>query len=72
MAFDLYDLIDHGTELLGWQPATPDGQQRMAADLRLLGELQAITAQVGAALETRGVRPVSWGPFWGPAQTPNP
>ncbi len=50
MACNLYELIDLGTELLGWQPATPDGQQRMAADLRLLGELQAMTAREGAAL----------------------
>jgi len=26
MACDLYDLIDLGTELLAWQPATADGQ----------------------------------------------
>jgi hypothetical protein len=60
MALDLYELIELGTELLDWQPATTDGQQRMAADLRLLGELQAITAQEGAALGTRGVRPSAW------------
>jgi hypothetical protein len=53
MDCDLYDLIDLGTEVLDWQPATVDGQQRMAADLRLLGELQAITDQEGAALGTR-------------------
>jgi hypothetical protein len=72
MPCNLYELIDLGTELLDWQLATPEGQQPMAADLRLLGELQAITAQEGAAPETRGVRPVGWGPFWGPTQTPNP
>ncbi len=50
MACNLYELIDLGTELLDWQLTTPDGQQRMAADLRLLGELQALTAQEGAEL----------------------
>ncbi len=52
MTLDLDELIDLGTELLGRQPAKPDGQQRMAADLRLLGELQAMTAREGAALRT--------------------
>jgi hypothetical protein len=52
MTLDLYELIDLGTELLNWQPATPDGQERMAADLRLLAETQALTAGEGAALGT--------------------
>ena len=52
MALDLYDLIDHGTELLGWQPATPDGQERMAADLRLVAELVATTAAEAGPLGT--------------------
>jgi hypothetical protein len=36
MALDLYDLIDLGTALLDWRTDTPEGQQLMAADLRLL------------------------------------
>ena len=48
MALDLYDLIDHGSQLLGWSTGTPEGQQRMAADLRLLVELQELTAAEAA------------------------
>jgi hypothetical protein len=44
MACNLYELIDLGTELLDWQLATPEGQLRMAADLRLPGGLQQMTA----------------------------
>jgi hypothetical protein len=43
MALDLYDLIDHGAQLLGWSTDTPAGQQRMAADLMLLAELEQLT-----------------------------
>ena len=52
MALDLYDLIDLGGELLGWQPATPGGQGRMAADLRLVAELEATTAAEAGPLGT--------------------
>jgi hypothetical protein len=45
MALDLYDLIDHGTALLDWRTDTPEGQQRMAADLKLLAELHRTTLQ---------------------------
>ncbi len=40
---NLFTLIDLATELLDWEPATVAGQQRMAADLRLLAELQRDT-----------------------------
>ena len=43
MALDAFTLIDLGTELLGWQPTTAEGQERMAADLKLLAELHALT-----------------------------
>jgi peroxiredoxin len=39
MALDLYDLIDHGAQLLGWSTDTPEHQQRMADDLMLLADL---------------------------------
>jgi hypothetical protein len=48
MALDLYDLIDHGAQLLGWSTDTPAGQQRMAADLKLLAELEQLTAAEGS------------------------
>ncbi len=40
---DPFTLIGFGSELLDWEPATVVGQQRMAADLRLLVELQRDT-----------------------------
>ena len=40
---DLFTLIDHGTALLDWRTDTPEGQQRMAADLRLMAGLQRDT-----------------------------
>jgi hypothetical protein len=40
MALDLHNLIDLGTALLDWRTDTPEGQGRMAADLKLLAELQ--------------------------------
>ena len=43
MTLDLYELIDHGTALLDWRTDTPEGQQRMAADLKLLAELHRTT-----------------------------
>lgn len=52
MALDLYDLIDHGAQLLGWSTGTPEGQQRMAADLRLLAELHALTTSSAPATVT--------------------
>jgi hypothetical protein len=73
MALDLYDLIDLGTELLDWRTDTPDEQERMAADLRLLAELQATTAAEAGPLGTADpIREVGWGPFWGPTQNLNP
>jgi hypothetical protein len=59
MALDTFTLIDLGTEVLDWQPATADGQQRMAADLRLLRELHLETLANGAgggADEAGGLR----------------
>ncbi len=49
MALDLYDLIDHGAQLLGWSTDTTAGQQRMAADLMPLAELEQLTAGEGCA-----------------------
>jgi len=49
MALDLYDLIDHGAQLLGWSTDTPEHQQRMAADLMLLAEVEQLTAEEGRA-----------------------
>jgi hypothetical protein len=46
MTLDLYELIDHGTALLDWRTDTPEGQQRMAADLKLLAELHRTTLAV--------------------------
>ena len=43
MALDTFTLIDLGTELLDWQPTTAEGQERMAADLKLLAELHRTT-----------------------------
>jgi hypothetical protein len=43
MALIFHDLIDLGCELLDWEPATVAGQQRMAADLKLLAELHRTT-----------------------------
>jgi hypothetical protein len=43
MTLDLYELIDLGTALLDWRTDTPEGQQRMAADLKLLAELHRST-----------------------------
>ncbi len=40
---DLFTLIDHGTALLDWRTDTPECQQRMAADLKLLAELHRTT-----------------------------
>jgi hypothetical protein len=40
---DPFTLIDLGSELLDWEPATVAGQQRMAADLKLLAELHRDT-----------------------------
>ena len=51
-ALDLYDLIDHGSQLLGWQPTTAEGQERMAADLRLLAELHTLTTSSAPATVT--------------------
>jgi hypothetical protein len=48
MALDLFTLIDHGAELLDWEPATVAGQQRMAADLKLLAELHRTTLDAGS------------------------
>ena len=42
MTLDTFTLIDHGTELLDWRTDTPEGQERMAADLKLLAELLAM------------------------------
>jgi hypothetical protein len=55
MALDLYDLIDHGAQLLGWSTDTPELQQRMADDLMLLAELEQLTAAEGRAPD--GARP---------------
>ncbi len=44
MALELHRLIDLGSQLLDWEPATVAGQERMAADLRLLAELEQLTA----------------------------
>ena len=52
MALDLYGLIDHGTALLDWRTDTPEGQQRMAADLRLMAELQRDTLAAVTDLAT--------------------
>ncbi len=46
MALD-YDVLDHGAQLLGWSTDTPAGQQRMAADLKLLAEVEQLTAEEG-------------------------
>ncbi len=43
MALDLHDLIGLGSDLLDWRTDTPEGQQRMAADLKLLAELHRTT-----------------------------
>jgi hypothetical protein len=43
MALDIFTMIDLGAQLLDWEPATVAGQQRMAADLKLLGELHRTT-----------------------------
>ncbi len=40
---DPFTLIDHGTALLDWRTDTPEGLQRMAADLKLLAELHRDT-----------------------------
>jgi hypothetical protein len=45
MALDIFTLIDLGCELLDWEPATVAGQQRMAADLKLLAELHRTTLE---------------------------
>ena len=54
MALDTFTLIDLGTELLGWQPTTAEGQERMAADLKLLAELHRTT--LAAALDPAAQR----------------
>ena len=43
MALDTVTLIGLGTELLDWRTDTPEGQERMAADLKLLAELHRTT-----------------------------
>jgi hypothetical protein len=43
MTLDLHDLIDLGAAVLDWRTDTPEGQQRMAADLKLLAELHRTT-----------------------------
>ncbi len=48
MALDLFTLIDLGTALLDWRTDTPEGQQRMAADLKLLAELHRTTLAAGS------------------------
>ena len=53
MALDLYDLIDHGAQLLGWSTDTPELQQRMADDLMLLAELEQLTAAEGSGAPGR-------------------
>ena len=49
MALDTVTLIGLGTELLDWRTDTPEGQERMAADLKLLAELHRTT--LAAALD---------------------
>jgi hypothetical protein len=48
MALDIFTLIDHGSQLLDWELATTAGQQRMAADLKLLAELHRTTLAAGS------------------------
>jgi hypothetical protein len=45
MTLDRFTLIDHGAQLLGWSTDTVAGQQRMAADLKLLAELHRTTLE---------------------------
>lgn len=52
MALDTFTLIDHGAQLLGWSTGTPEGQQRMATDLRLLAELHTLTTSSAPATVT--------------------
>jgi hypothetical protein len=53
---DIFALIDLGFELLEREPATVAGQQRMAADLRLLADLaQVDVLRLAAAAATPGI-----------------
>jgi hypothetical protein len=55
MALD-YDVLDLGFELLDWSTDTPAGQERMAADLMLLAEVEQLTAAEGFRGPGRGRR----------------
>ncbi len=55
MALELHRLIDRGSQLLGWSTDTPAGQERMAADLRLLAELEQLTAEEGRRAQARAL-----------------